>query len=264
MRELSICKRRLQGFVAEMEISIGETDMKQERGSGRDIDLAHIFLAIRRKIGLILVISIVFGMVSLILSTFVFQPVYQASAKVLINTRNDANQNVTNDQLTSAKNLAETYAIIIRSRTVLEPVISQLGLQESYEELSQDITVESVNNTQILKINVRHNDPETAGAITTKILEIAPVIIDEKVEAGKMTTVEDAYVQLQPISPDIPMNVLLAILVGLVLGCLVFALPVILNNTYGTEEELQEDLGIPVLGAIPTLHSCNDGEHYGA
>ncbi len=238
--------------------------MKHERGSGRDIDLGHIFFTIRRKIGVILMVSILLGVVSLILSAFVIRPVYQASAKVLINTRNDANQNVTNDQITSAKNLAETYAIIIRSRTVLEPVISQLGLQESYEKLSQDVSVESVNNTQILKINVRHNDPEMAGAITTKILEIAPVIIDEKVEAGKMTTVEEAYVQLQPVLPDIPVNVLLAMIAGVVLGCLVVVLPVVLNNTYGMEEELQDDLGIPVLGAIPTLNACDDGEHYGA
>ena len=47
---------------------------------------------------------------------------------MIVNTRQDVNANVTSDQINSATKLVSTYSIIIKSDTVLQQVINDLGL----------------------------------------------------------------------------------------------------------------------------------------
>ena len=46
---------------------------------------------------------------------------------MIVNTRQDTTSNVTSDQINSATKLVSTYSIIIKSDTVLQQVIDNLG-----------------------------------------------------------------------------------------------------------------------------------------
>ena len=70
-----------------------------------------------------------------------------------------ASQTITQSDITLNKNLVDTYAEIVKSRRVLEQVIAELDLEETYEELSNKISVSSVNNTEIIKITVADSNP---------------------------------------------------------------------------------------------------------
>ena len=65
-------------------------------------------------------------------SKFLMTPKYQASALMIVNTRQDTTSNVTSDQINSATKLVSTYSIIIKSDTVLQQVINNLGLSLTY------------------------------------------------------------------------------------------------------------------------------------
>lgn len=52
---------------------------------------------------------------------------------MIVNTRQDTTSNVTSDQINSATKLVSTYSIIIKSDTVLQQVIDNLGLSLTYE-----------------------------------------------------------------------------------------------------------------------------------
>lgn len=70
-------------------------------------------------------------MLVLLWPAVVITPQYEASINMIVNTRRDNMATVTNDNITSAKNLVSTYAIIIKSNIVLNKVISNLGLTVS-------------------------------------------------------------------------------------------------------------------------------------
>ena len=60
---------------------------------------------------------------------------------MIVNTRQDTTSNVTSDQINSATKLVSTYSIIIKSDTVLQQVIDNLGLSLTYEKLAERVTV---------------------------------------------------------------------------------------------------------------------------
>ena len=136
-------------------------------------------------------------------------------------------------------------------------MIEELELNETYGSLAGRISVAAVDETQVMKITVNHTDRNTAEAVAAKLLEIAPDIILNTVEAGSVKVVERAYALESPISPNIMRNTVLAAIVGCFLSCAVVIFIFLLDNTFKSELDIQNQLGLPVLGVIPAIECCN-------
>ena len=227
---------------------------KEERGI--EVNLMQLVRKLLDNAKYIILITCICAILGYISSAFFMTPIYQAGAKMIVNSRKDQTQNMTNDQYNVSRNLVETYAVIIRSRDVLNRVREDLDLNESYDELSSSITVKSVNNTPVMQINVRNTDKRTALKITEKLMEIAPDILKNTTEAVSVYPVEQAYADNNPVSPNVLRNTVLMGFIGFVISCLGILIMVLFDNTYKTDLEVQKDLGIPVLGVIPSLESC--------
>lgn len=224
---------------------------KEEQGV--EIDLMQIVRALLSNLKYIIVVTVLFGVLGYLGNTMLVTPIYEAGAKMIVNTRKDENQNVTNDQINSAKNLVNTYAVIIRSRDVLNQVITDLKLPETYSQLANCISVKAVNDTQVMQITVQHPNRDTALAVAAKLLVVAPSAIVEKVEAGSVKTVEQAYAGTEPVSAGALYHAVLAAMAGFVLVCAVVVIISLTDNTYKTDMDIQRDLGLPVLGVIPAM-----------
>lgn len=124
------------------------------------------------------------AVICLLVCTFVLTPRYQASVNLIVNSRQDGNASITSDNINSARNLIDTYAVIIKSNIVLNDVIEQLGLDMTYRQLLACVSVDGVGSTQIMSITVTNEDPALAGKIVQAIAETAPDVIVDKVEAG--------------------------------------------------------------------------------
>lgn len=126
------------------------------------------------------------AVICLLVCTFVLTPRYQASVNLIVNSRQDGNASITSDNINSARNLIDTYAVIIKSNIVLNDVIEQLGLDMTYRQLLACVSVDGVGSTQIMSITVTNEDPALAGKIVQAIAETAPDVIVDKVEAGSL------------------------------------------------------------------------------
>lgn len=228
-----------------------------------EVDLLQLLRVLWAKARYILLVAVVFGILGAVWSTMFVTPIYEASAKMIVNTRKDDSQYVTNDQLNSAKNLVDTYAIIIRSRDVLNQVIEELNLTETYGQLQSNIGVSSVNDTSVMKITVHHANPATAVAIAAKILQVAPEMIVEKVEIGSVKTIEGAYVNPNPISPNVVKNTIFMAAIGFFLACAVVTIIFLMDNTYKSDMDIQNDLNMLVIGVIPKVECCGKYNRYG-
>lgn len=210
----------------------------------------------------IVLATVIMGVLGFVGSKFLITPIYEATAKMIVNTRDEQNKGGTNDQINSAKNLVGTYAIIIRSRDVLNQVSAQLNLTESYEQLMSYISVHAVDDTQVMQISVQHENRATALAIAAKILEITPDMSKEAVEVGSIKTVEQAYSPTEPVSPSNVKNAIFLAMFGFIVSCSVITSIYLLDNTYKTDLDIQNDLDLPVLGVIPTVESCGGYRKY--
>lgn len=215
------------------------------------IDLLEVLDIVRRRILVILLTTIVAAAAGFVVSAFILVPQYEASALMIVNTRQDTTANVTSDQITSATKLVSTYSIIIKSDTVLQQVINNLGLSLDYSELKERVTVTAVDDTQVMQITVRSDNIEWARQVCEQITKISPDVILESVEAGSVKLISQASANPDPVSPNVGRNTAVAALLGLVLSMGVVILREMLDNKIKSEEDVRKYLDLPVIGVIP-------------
>lgn len=215
------------------------------------IDLTEILSAVRQHLLELIFVTLVAALVGFTASKFLMNPKYDSSALMIVNTRQDVNANVTSDQINSATKLVSTYSIIIKSDTVLQQVIDNLGLNLTYAQLNKRVTVAAVDDTQVMKITVQSDSPEWARQVCEQIITVAPDVIKEAVEAGSVKVISNASLATEPVSPNIKKNTMLAAAVGFVLVISIIVLQVLLDNKINTEEDVTKYLDMTVLGVIP-------------
>lgn len=215
------------------------------------IDLTEILSAVRQHLLELIFVTLAAALVGFTASKFLMNPKYDSSALMIVNTRQDVNANVTSDQINSATKLVSTYSIIIKSDTVLQQVIDNLGLNLTYAQLNKRVTVAAVDDTQVMKITVQSDSPEWARQVCEQIITVAPDVIKEAVEAGSVKVISNASLATEPVSPNIMKNTMLAAAVGFVLVIGIIVLQVLLDNKINTEEDVTKYLDMTVLGVIP-------------
>lgn len=215
------------------------------------IDLLEVLQVVRQHILVIILVTFIAAVAGFGVSRFVMVPQYQASALMIVNTRQDTTSNVTSDQINSATKLVSTYSIIIKSDTVLQQVINNLGLTLTYGELKDRVTVSAVDDTQVMQITVQSDNPEWARQVCEQITTISPNVILESVEAGSVKLISQASVTPDPVSPNVMKNTAIAALLGLVVSVGIVVLRELLDNKIKTEEDVRKYLDLPVVGVIP-------------
>lgn len=228
-----------------------------------ELDLVQLGKVLWSKAIYILIVALIFGAAGFAGSKYLKTPIYQATAKLIVSTQSSGSQDVSNDRVNSAKALVETYAIIIRDRDVINQVIDDLGLTENYSQLANCVTIKAVNNTQIMQIVVQHPNQATAFSVAERLQAIAPNAVKEIVGIGAVSIAGQPYSSPNPVSPNNKMDALMAALIGFVLSCGVCIVLYLLDNTYKSDADIQDDLDVLVLGVIPKVECCGRYSRYG-
>lgn len=218
------------------------------------IDLLEWLRQVKRFLPLIIVVTILFGVGGFLFSRYLITPEYESSIMMIVNTKQDNITTVTNDNIQSAKNLVSTYSIIIKSNTVLNQVIENLGLNEEYDTLRHKVYVSAVDDTQVMRIAVRDEDSANATQIINEIASIAPDVIVDAVEAGSCKVISQVVTSDGQVTPNVMKNTVIATAIGF----LVIMTAVILINAFRvkkivTEDDLKKLTGLPILGVIPEV-----------
>lgn len=226
------------------------------------IDLAEIFTVIKNNILLIICATLLFGTVGFCYSKFLITEQFEANATMIVNTRQEQNTVITYDQINSARQLLNTYAVILKSDTVLDKVINNLKLNEKqgYEKLTAEtmaksiVKISQVDDTQVMKITAKTSNPEVSQQIVSEIVKLAPNTIIEKVKAGSVEVISAPKANYEKVSPSNLKNTAICAFIGLVLSAGGVILLSIFDNTFNTDEDISKKLDITVLGVIPKIY----------
>ena len=216
------------------------------------IDLREYFSIIKKRFWIIALITVVAMVVSGVISFFMLSPVYESKSTLIVNTeKNEETQMITGDQFSVSQKLAVTYGEIIKSRTVLEDVISNLKLDSEYEDLVEKITVSPVKDTQIISISVQDTNPKKARDIANEIPKVFEKEVKRITKANDIQVIDKAILPENPIKPNKMMNVAIAAVLGMMIGLFVVFVLEYLDNKIKTPQDVEKHLDLPILGVIP-------------
>ena len=219
-----------------------------------EIDLSFIFQILRKNIIPLVLAAIVFGVAAYVGTNTLIPKQYKASAKLIVNNKSDTSErSVNNSELTAAQSLANTYSVIIKSNSVLQPVIDKMQLSMTYESLASAITVSPVNETQVIEVSMTSTDPSFAKKVIASVVKVAQPTIKDVVDAGSVKVVDDSRLANNgnPVGPNAKKNAVFGAGIGLIFMLLIVFLKELFNKKFKTENDVTNTLGLPMLGVIP-------------
>ncbi len=218
----------------------------------QELDLRDLWRMVANRWELIVVIPLVAMLISAAISVFLITPQYQSSATLLV-LKQQPEQSLQFTDLQISRQLVQTYREIARSRRILENVIDSLNLDYSYGQLREKVEVTAVQNTEVIHITVTDPDPRLARRIANQVADSFKAQTEEITQLESVTILDHAVIPSRPVSPRIPLNIAIALAVGLMVALALVFLLEYLDNTVKTAEDVQEYLGLPVLGIIPYM-----------
>ncbi len=222
------------------------------------MELSHYALIARKRWRLI-AICVVLAVAAAVLATIATTPIYQAQSQLFIsagNPTNDISGANQGGQFTAQR--VKSYADIVNTPPVVDPVITKLGLRVSAEQLAQSISTTNPLDTVLLQVNVTDPDSGRARDIANAVAQQFTVVVSRlETPTGSATPLVKATVvkaATRPTTPEAPrpkVNLALGLLIGLALGIGGAVLRDTLDTTVKTPAEAKELSGAPVLGIVP-------------
>ncbi len=121
--------------------------MEKQKNDEIEIDLRQVLSVVISKLAIIIIVGVIFGLATFVYTKFFVRPTYVSQASLYVLNKQNTNSTTTYSDLQTSTQLTQDYMVLVKSRTVLEKVISELGINMSYGELYQMITVTNKTNT---------------------------------------------------------------------------------------------------------------------
>lgn len=214
-----------------------------------EIDLMELFFRLienaKKIIAGALVGMFIFAAYSFLLAT----PMYEATCKIYVMSASDSAINLSDLQIGAA--LTADYQEIFSTWEVHEQVLQNLGLDYSYNELENMISVTNPSSTRILAITVTSDDPAEAAAMANEYAAVASRYISDTMMTDEPSMLSKALEPTDPVSPRKVFNTALGFLLGALVMCAIVTVQFILDDKIKTAEDIRKYTGMPTLAVVP-------------
>ena len=215
-----------------------------------EIDISEVLLYFKSKVALIIGIILLIVILGNLYAMFLRVPVYKSSSTIVI-ASNDTNSANMQADITVNQKLVGTYKEIVTSRSVVEQVIKDLDLKYSYEELSSNILVAAVQNTEVLKISVLDKNAELAPKITSMLSEVFKEEVMEIYNLKNVKVLDSASTPTGADNVNFVKDEIIYFGLGMIASFMLVFIMFYFDKNIRSVEQVESRLGLPILGTIP-------------
>lgn len=219
-----------------------------------EVDLKEFIMLFWNKKVSIILITIIFMFIGIIYSVGFVTPKYTSSTTLLLATSESANSKtntITTSDITLNSKLVSTYSELVKSKNVTRQVISNLGIDETEDELRDSITVSSVKDTELIKISVTDKNATNAYNIANEIAKVFTQKVSEIYNINNVQILDQTEISTTPSNINHAKDVIMFTFVGLFVAIVFVLVTNMLDTTIKSSEEVEKLCNVPVIASIP-------------
>lgn len=191
--------------------------------------------------------------------TFLAPPKYTAMAQTMATYNASQDGEGISQQSTGGtyiSNQITSYPTLATTEKVLKPVINDLGLDETVDDLAGQITVTNPTNTAFVNISVVDGDPKQAADIANAVAESLKTVIESDLYTGdtspvKVSIVQKARTPLTKSSPKTVLYLAVGVVLGLIVGMFAALIKDLLNTRVEEPSDVRGVVRASSLGSVP-------------
>ena len=227
----------------------------------------YVYLQMIRKYVLFIVVCVALGtFLGTVYNNMNYVPMYQASAKLYVNSSNDApapqSQVIGSNVIDFNSYSIDTYIEVIRSPIIMDKVVERYpNLDLSSERLISIVNAYSSNSEEVMVISARHTSYDKAVQIVNAVSTVFQTEIPKMTNVSKVVTLTKALEQNNPFPINDKSNTytILGFLLALILSIGIVIMKEALDDTLKTEADIKEVFNCEVLTEVPKLSKREKG-----
>ena len=228
-------------------------------------NISRIFSLIKSKLLFLLLFTIIGTTAVGLYTVFIISPIYSVSSKLIMkNTSSQTNGQNNDAQTIEAINLfqrqAKTYLEIADLPPVKDETNKALGLSPDDIAKIKSVKLTNDSGSQLVTITVRGLDRNLAERYIKEYVSQYKKFTADRLGRDNLSVVTEALGSDSPVYPVLWKNLLVSILVFSFVGFNVVFIKYVLSDSIDSYEDLEELVGTPVLGMIPTIERKRRGE----
>ena len=215
----------------------------------------------------LLLAGLAFGLATYLLVTFCITPKYESRVSFYVYNSSDKSLNsgtVNNNDLQAAESLAATYSKILGSNSVLDAILEDLGgnVGITRKELSKMVEASVVSDTQLLEVIITSTSARFSCDVADSFVKVAPTEIVRITKAGGVEVVDRPEMATEPSSPRKIFDTAVGVVVGIIIAAIILILRMLSDRTIYLPEDIDNLVGLTVLGQIPTIEILEDNNTF--
>ena len=217
-----------------------------------EINIKDFFNYLKKYILIICGVVVIFVIGVFIYDKSIKKPLYTTYTTIILTKSNEAQTSTTitqNDILLNQK-LVETYTKIIKSKLVLDQVISETGITYTAEELGQNVAVEAYENTEMLKISVTDSDPELSASIANSIAQVFSGEVAKIYQMNNISVIDIAQVPDEVSNNTLTRDFFIALFISIFGSIGVIFIIYYFDDSIKLTDDLEEEIGMPVIAKV--------------
>ena len=222
-------------------------DYKEQANDEVTIDLGALFSALLDKIVIIILAGVVAACVAFLGTKLFITPTYDSTTKIYVVSQANSNSNLTYNDVQLGTQLTKDYMEMVKSRTVVESVIAELGLDLTYEEMCDKISVANTTDTRIMAITVSDENPKMAQEMANSLRTAVSEQIRQVMRVDEVNVVDEANLPDKPARTSAFKNFAIGGVIGVFVAVAVIVLIFVIDDRIKTQEDVEKYLQLSVL-----------------
>lgn len=215
-----------------------------------EINLRDFFEYFQKKFLVILLITLVIIAGGLIYSLYFKVPQYKATATIVLASDNTSSSTITQSDITINKNLVSTYAEIVKSKSVLNQVISDLHLGYEYSDLAKKISVSAVSDTQIISITMTDTNANNSYIIANDVAKVFKTKVEEIYNIENVSILDYAEEPSQPANINIIKDTVIYVCAGVLVSLIYLFISIYFDRNVKSVSDVEKSTELPIMGSI--------------
>ena len=229
------------------------------------IDLRVLLKVLTQHIIPIAIVTIIAAGIGFALAKFVIPKRYVSEALMYVESTSskpdDSDINI--NQINAAQKLVNTCQILFTSDYVFGELSGLFGGVFTKEELGKMVKIESVNNTEVLRISVVTENPQDSYNIATALIGLSVDEFHRIIKGGSIETVSSPTLPEKHTYPSALQYTLIAALIGIAVSYGFFLIKELLDTKLKPEDDLMQLYDLPVYAEILDFENASKaGDKY--
>ena len=225
-------------------------EILNENNEEIEIDLGRLLKEIKKKIGFIIVMTLIGAILALVVTKLLIPKKYESSASIYLKPNVSESGTIDYNTLTANSKMVNNYVLMLQGDTLLEQVTEKLKIEDD-KLVHGAISVSSAADSEIIEVTAKTKDPKLSKDIVDTTVNLFFETMKDKLDIKNMTILDQPKIEETPVSPSTKINLVIGAFIGMALSGGIVVIQFLLDKRLHSKEDAESYLEIPVLAEIP-------------